>query len=356
MTSPVIPDIDSLDERSRTIFRNIVDTYLETGDPVGSRKLSRDLPMALSPASVRNVMADLEDLGLIYAPHTSAGRLPTESGLRLFVDGLLQVGEISGEERRAIEARMPAADREGNGGLEGVLSKASEMISGLSLCAGLVVADPEIKRIKHIQFVALEPGRALVILVGDDDSVENRIVDLPAGLPDTVLEKAANYLNAHLKGLSFAEARQKLSLDLQQSRDELDEITQRVISAGFATWSGAEASQKSLIVSGQSNLLANVSAQDDIARIRRLFEDLERKQDLMQLLELTDGAEGVKIFIGSESQLFSLSGSSLIVAPIANTDSKIVGAIGVIGPTRINYARIIPMVDYTARLVGRAIT
>jgi len=349
-----VSELNKLSERSRAILRQIVESYLETGEPVGSRNLSRVLPMALSPASIRNVMSDLEQLGLIVAPHTSAGRLPTQLGLRLFVDALLEVGDLTVKERRQIEAHI-AGKRATT--VEDVLREAGEMISGLSHCAGVVLADKQVTRLKHIEFVLLEPGKALVVLVGEDRTVENRIVNLPRGLPPSALVEAANYLNAHIQGLSIGEARVRIEQQLQTSRAELDELTARVIQAGLAEWSGSlDDDRKSLIVRGQANLLKDVNAREDLERIRHLFDDLERKRDLVQLLGLSESADGVRIFIGSENKLFSLSGSSLIVAPFHDQHRKVVGVLGVIGPTRINYARIIPMVDYTAKLVSRLLT
>ena len=348
-----LTNLQRLNERSRAIFREIVETYLATGEPVGSRNLARQLPMTLSPASVRNVMSDLERLGLIYAPHTSAGRLPTETGLRLFVDGLLEVGDLLEDERRAIEAQIGAR---GEKALEQVLTKAGEMISGLSHCAGMVLADKQVGKLKHIEFVPLEPGKALVVLVGEDQEVENRVISLPPGLPASSLYEATNYLNARIAGLTLNEAKAKIEREQATAKAELDELTQKVIEAGLATWSGALDGKQNLIVRGQANLLKNVDGLESLERIRRLFDDFESKRELAQLLGLADGGEGVHIFIGSENKLFSLSGSSLVVAPFKDERRKIVGVIGVIGPTRLNYARIIPMVDYTARLIGRVLT
>jgi heat-inducible transcriptional repressor len=348
-----LSDLQKLNERSRTIFRQIVESYLATGDPMGSRNLARHLPMTLSPASIRNVMSDLEHLGYIYAPHTSAGRLPTEAGLRLFVDGVLEIGDLTDEERRQIEAQI-GVKREKS--LQQVLSEAGEMISGLSHCAGLVISDRQVGKLKHIEFVQLEPGKALVILVGDDQSVENRVIALPAGLPPSSLTEAANYLNARIRGLTLGEAKARVEAELASAKAELDQLTQKIVEAGLATWSGALGEQKSLIVRGQANLLKDVDGLENLARIRQLFDDLEAKRDLVQLLGLAERGEGVHIFIGSENKLFSLSGSSLIVAPFQDKQRQIVGVLGVIGPTRLNYARIIPMVDYTAKLVGRLLT
>jgi heat-inducible transcriptional repressor len=351
--APTLSDLQRLNERSRAIFREIVENYLATGDPVGSRNLARHLPMTLSPASIRNVMSDLERLGLIYAPHTSAGRLPTEMGLRLFVDGLLEVGDVSEDERRVIEAQIGTR---GEKAFDQVLTKAGEMISGLSHCAGVVLADKQVSRLKHIEFVPLEPGKALVVLVSEGQDVENRIVTLPPGLPPSSLHEATNYLNAHIAGLTLAEAKAKIEKEQATAKAELDALTQKVIEAGLATWSGALDGKQNLIVRGQANLLKDVDGLESLERIRQLFDDFESKRELAQLLGLAERGDGVHIFIGSENKLFSLSGSSLIVAPFTDERRKIVGVLGVIGPTRLNYARIVPMVDYTARLIGRVLT
>jgi heat-inducible transcriptional repressor len=342
-----------LNERSREIFKRIVETYLATGEPVGSRNLSRTLPMTLSPASVRNVMSDLEALGLIYAPHTSAGRLPTQTGLRLFIDGLLELGDISLEERSQIESRIAGGSRQR--AIEDLLGEAGELLSGLSRCAGVVLVDKQSKRLKQVEFVNLGQGRALAVLVGEDGDVENRVITLPDGLPLSSLQEAANYLNARIGGLTLAEARARIENEIEERRAQLDELTARIITDGLATWSGDGDDRKSLIVCGRAHLLEDVRAMEDLERVRLLFEDLDTKTDLIQLLGLAERAEGVRIFIGSENKLFSLSGSALIVSPFEDTEQKIVGVLGVIGPTRLNYARIIPMVDYTAKLLGRLV-
>jgi heat-inducible transcriptional repressor len=344
-----------LNERYREIFRRIVETYLSTGEPVGSRNLSRALPMTLSPASVRNVMSDLEALGLIYAPHTSAGRIPTQTGLRLFVDGLLEVGDIQDAERVHIENQLRGHRSDGARAVSEVLAEAGDMLSGLSRCAGVVLAEKQVSRIKHIEFLSLDARRALLVLVDDDGNVENRVLSLPEGLPQSSLTEATNYLNARMRGATFPEARERIEAELKASRAELDALTARVVRSGLAQWSGGRDDNKSLIVKGQSRLLDDLKAVEDLDRIRLLFEDLESKKALVHLLELAENAEGVRIFIGSESNLFSLSGSSLIVAPFKDQERKIVGVLGVIGPTRLNYARIIPMVDYTAKLVSRVL-
>ena len=346
-------ELSKLNERSRTILRRLVESYLTTGEPVGSRNLARALPISLSPASIRNVMSDLEHLGLIISPHTSAGRMPTQLGLRMFVDGLLEVGDLSQEERKQIESQIGFQRQKS---VDQLLSEAGEMISGLSHCAGVVLAEKQVARLKHIEFVALEPGKGLVVLVGEDQNVENRIINLPPGLPPSALQEASNYLNAHIRGMTLVEARSAIEIALKSAKAEFDQLTQKVITAGLAEWSGANDERKSLIVRGQGNLLKDLTASEDLERIRQLFNDLESQREIVQLLGASEHAEGVRIFIGSENKLFSLSGSSLIVAPFRDETRRIVGVLGVIGPTRLNYARIIPMVDYTAKLVSRLIT
>ena len=346
-------ELSKLNERSRTILRRLVESYLTTGEPVGSRNLARALPISLSPASIRNVMSDLEHLGLIISPHTSAGRMPTQLGLRMFIDGLLELGDLSQDERKQIESQI-GFQREKS--VDQLLAEAGEMISGLSHCAGVVLAEKQVARLKHIEFVALEPGKGLVVLVGEDQNVENRIINLPPGLPPSALQEASNYLNAHIRGMTLVEARSAIETALKSAKAELDQLTQKVITAGLAEWSGANGERKSLIVRGQGNLLKDLTASEDLERIRQLFDDLESQREIVQLLGASEHAEGVRIFIGSENKLFSLSGSSLIVAPFRDETRRIVGVLGVIGPTRLNYARIIPMVDYTAKLVSRLIT
>jgi len=345
--------LGQLNERSREIFRQIVESYLATGEPVGSRNISRLIPMTLSPASVRNVMSDLEQLGLVYAPHTSAGRLPTELGLRFFVDALMQVGDLTERDRRSIEAQV-AASGQGKS-VEAVLTEASALLSGLTHAAGVVLTAKSNVRLKHIEFVRLEPERALVVLVADDGQVENRVLGVPRGLPTSVLTEASNFLNAHIRGKTLSEARAELERALEAGKAELDQLTQKIVAAGLASWSGGESDERKLIVRGHANLLDDLNALEDLERVRLLFDDLETKREVADLLGRAERADGVRIFIGSENKLFSLSGSSTIVAPYRDGAGRIVGVIGVIGPTRLNYARIIPMVDYTAKVVGRVL-
>jgi heat-inducible transcriptional repressor len=330
-------------DRPREVFRHLVEAFLASGEPVGSRTLSQRLPLALSPASIRNVMADLESMGLLYAPHTSAGRAPTEKGLRLFVDGLLEIGELAPDERVAIEARMSGTGQR----IEDMLTQATQSLAGLSRCAGLMITTKQDSALKHVEFVAVAPGKALVIMVSEDGQVENRVIDTPIGLPVSALSEAGNYLGARLRGRTIDTARAEILAELDGEKLELDALTAKVVAAGLATLAGPE---KVLIVRGTANLL---DSQADLERIRTLFEDIERKADLIRLLELAKEGDGVRIFIGSENRLFSLSGSSIVAAPYANAQGKIVGVIGVLGPTRLNYGRIIPMVDHTAKVIGR---
>ena len=340
-----------LNERSREIFRQIVENYLATGEPVGSRNVSRLISVPLSPASVRNVMSDLEQLGLIYAPHTSAGRLPTELGLRFFVDALMQVGDLTEDERQSIQTQLTSVGRMQS--VEAALSDALTQLSGLTRAAAVVLTAKSNVRLKHIEFVRLEPEKALVVLVAEDGQVENRILPLPPGVPTSALTEASNFLNSRIRGRTLAEARVELESALAQNRAELDQLTQKVIAAGIASWSGGISEERQLIVRGHSNLLDDLHAMEDLERVRSLFDDLEAKKGVIDLLGRAERADGVRIFIGSENKLFSLSGSSTIIAPYRDGAGQIVGVLGVIGPTRLNYARVIPTVDYAARIVSQ---
>ena len=341
--------LNQLGERSRQIFTHIVDAYVETGEPVGSRTLSRRQGLLLSPATIRNVMADLEDAGLLFSPHTSAGRLPTDAGLRMFVDGLLEIGgDLSPEERENIDGKCAAAGRS----VPEMLEEASSALAGLSHCAGLVVSPKAEGSLRHIEFVPLGNQRALAVLVSEGGLVENRVMELPPGLPASALVEATNYLNTRLHGRTLSEAVAEVEQEITQRRAELDELTSRVVQAGLATWGGAPGNA-TLILRGQAALLQDVNAAEDLERIRGLFRQLEEKESTLRLLDATGHAEGVQIFIGAENQLFQNTGCSMIIAPYHDQNRSVVGAIGVIGPTYMNYARIIPMVDYTAKLIGR---
>ncbi|MDE3175548.1 MAG: heat-inducible transcriptional repressor HrcA [Pseudomonadota bacterium] len=339
----------ALDARSREIFRRIVESYLASGEPVGSRSLSRLLPMTLSPASIRNVMQDLEELGLIYAPHTSAGRLPTHGGLRFYVDALLEFGGLGDEERVRIERQAREA---AEGGYENALTRTTTLLSNLTNGAGLVLTTKDDLRLRHIEFVRVEAEKALAVMVDEDGAVENRIVAIPAGISASALVEAGNYLNAQARGGTLAEARAKIEQARDAARNEIDELAAGLVDAGLAFWAGAGGSRQQLIVRGQANLIGATSEAMDLERIRLLFADLETQTDVIDLLHRAENGEGVKIFIGSENKLFSLSGSSMIAAPLRGADKRIAGVLGVIGPTRLNYGRIVPMVEYAAQLLG----
>jgi len=339
-----------LNARSQDIFKRLVERYLETGAPVGSRDLSRMLSVGLSPASVRNVMADLEDLGLIAAPHTSAGRAPTQEGLRFFVDAMLEVGAVDERERQAIEKQIHGPAREGR--VEDVLSEASQLLSGLSHGAGVVIAHKSDLVLKHIEFVRLDAQQAMAILVGQDGSVENRIVQLPPGLTSSALAQASNYLANLTVGRTLSEAKLALQSQRAEQLAELDDLTRKIVEAGMAQLSDNGQSTPTVIVRGRANLINDTMASEELTRIRQLFDELESKDGLIELLGDAEKAQGVKIFIGSENKLFSLSGSSVILSPYKDANEKVVGVLGVIGPTRLNYARIVPVVDYTANVIS----
>ncbi len=340
-----------LNARSQEIFRRLVERYLDTGVPVGSRDLSRLLQVELSPASVRNVMADLEDLGLIAAPHTSAGRAPTQQGLRFFVDSMLEIGAVNESERSQISRHIEGSA--GNGQVEDLLTEASSLLSGLSHGAGVVIAAKADMVLRHIEFVRLDAARAMAILVGEDGQVENRIFDLPPGYTASALQQASNYLANYVVGRTLSEARKVLNEKRAEQRAELDELTQKLVDAGIATLSApAGNAAPTVIVRGRANLINDAMASDELLRMRELFDALESKDGLLELLGDTERAQGVRIFIGSENKLFSLSGSSVILSPYKDANDRIVGVLGVIGPTRLNYARIVPVVDYTANVIS----
>lgn len=337
-----------LDQRARDIFRRIVESYLHTGEPVGSRTLSMT-GVSLSPASIRNTMQDLTMAGLLASPHTSAGRIPTHAGLRLFVDGLLEIGDVGTEERREIDARLAGRGRN----FEEALNEASALLSGLAGGAGVVASPVRDAGVKHVEFVALGRDQALAVLVADDGTIENRLMPLKAGVTPSTLQEASNFLNARLRGRPLSEARLEMRGELDAARRELDEAAARLVEDGVAAWSGGAERDRALIVRGRANLLQDRDAVEDLERVRTLFDDLEQKEQLIGLLDGVAGAQGVRIFIGAETRLFSLSGSAVIAAPYMSGRQRVLGAVGVIGPARLNYARVIPLVDYTARVLGR---
>lgn len=341
-----------LDDRSREVFRRVVESYIASGDPVGSRTLTRTMTQKVSAATIRNVMQDLEFLGLLGSPHISAGRVPTQSGLRLFVDSLLDVETVGETDRERIEATLGANDRS----VTSILDEIGSTLSGLTQGASLVLAPKHEARLKHIDFVSLAPDRALVVLVLVDGHVENRVFTPPAGVTPSALREAANFINAKIDGKTLGELREQIATDLRLHRQELNSLASSLVESGLAVWENPGESFERLIVRGRANLLPDNDEAAEIERVRVLFDDLERKRDIVEFLELADAGEGVRIFIGSENKLFSLSGSALVVSPYMNAERKIIGAIGVIGPTRLNYGRIVPIVDYAAQVVGRMIS
>lgn len=344
--------LEEMNDRSREVFRRVVEAYLETGDPVGSRRLTRELNEKVSAATVRNVMQDLEFLGLLASPHSSAGRFPTESGLRLFVDGMMEVSDPSSQDREAIESELQATDES----VATMLDRVGSALSGVTRGASLVLAPKHDAAVRHIEFISLAADRAMVVLVFENGHVENRLFSPPPGQTASSFREAANFLNAALAGHTLSELGEVFQREIQQHRQKLNELARDLVESGTVIWENEGTDYERLIVRGRSNLLAGSAEEEDLERIRNLFDDLERKRDIAEFLELTDAGEGVRIFIGSENKLFSLSGSSLVVSPYMNSDRRIIGAIGVIGPTRLNYGRIVPIVDYTAQLVGRLFT
>lgn len=343
--------LSELNDRSREVFRRVVESYLASGDPVGSRTLTRSMTEKLSAATIRNVMQDLEYLGLLDSPHISAGRIPTQLGLRMFVDGLLEVGSVASEDRERIDATVGGSDQDVTHLLDGV----GAALSGITRGASLVLAPKQESPIRHIDFVSLGPDRALVVLVFADGHVENRLFTPPVGHTASSMREAANFLNALADGRTLSDLRGTIRRDMANRRQEIDSLAQALVESGLAVWENAGEPGERLLVRGRANLIDDAETQD-IDRIRSLFDDLERKRDIADFLELAENGDGVRIFIGSENKLFSLSGSSLVVSPYMNADRKIIGAVGVIGPTRLNYGRIVPIVDYTAQLVGRMVS
>ncbi|KAA0913229.1 heat-inducible transcriptional repressor HrcA [Aquicoccus porphyridii] len=344
--------LEELNARSREVFRRVVESYLETGDPVGSRTLTRTMSEKVSAATVRNVMQDLEFLGLLDSPHVSAGRIPTQTGLRMFVDGLLEVADLQNDDRQKLDETLGS----NSGDVNSMLDRIGSALSGVTRGASLVLAPKTEAPIKHIEFVSLAHDRALVVLVYADGHVENRIFSPPPGITPSAMREAANFLNAIIEGRTLSEVNTVMRAEIESRRREIDKLAHDLVESGLAVWDGQGETNERLIVRGRSHLLSGEEEESGLDRIKTLFDDLERKRDIAEFLELTEEGEGVRIFIGSENKLFSLSGSSLVVSPYMNADRKIIGAVGVIGPTRLNYGRIVPIVDYTAQLVGRLIS
>jgi heat-inducible transcriptional repressor len=341
-----------MNDRTREVFRRVVEGYLTSGEPVGSRTLTRSLSEKVSAATVRNVMQDLEYLGLLDSPHISAGRVPTQAGLRMFVDSLLEVGQVAPEDQEKIDATLGVNDHD----VATLLDEVGAALSVITRGASVVLAPKREAAIRHIEFVSLAADRALVVLVFADGQVENRVFSPPPGQTPSSMREAANFLNALAEGRTLSELRSNIVSEIAKRRQEIDSLAREMVENGFALWENAGEPSERLIVRGRANLIGEAADQLEIDRIRVLFDDLERKRDIAEFLNLTEAGEGVRIFIGSENKLFSLSGSSLVVSPYMNADRKIIGAVGVIGPTRLNYGRIVPIVDYTAQLVGRLVS
>ena len=347
------PKLDHMNDRTREVFRRVVEGYLETGEPVGSRTLTLTLSEKVSAATIRNVMQDLEYLGLLDSPHISAGRVPTQLGLRMFVDGLLEVRELGPGDREALDATLGSNTDD----VSGFLDRVGSALSGVTQGASLVLSPKHEAPIRHIEFVSLGPERALVVLVFSDGHVENRVFTPAPGQTPSSMREAANFLNALVEGKTLSEMRREVRAAIAARRQEIDSLAGQLVEEGVAAWADDGQVPERLIVRGRANLLGQDGAgEEELDLIRALFDDLERKRDIAEFLELTETGDGVRIFIGSENKLFSLSGSSLVVSPYMNADRKIIGAVGVIGPTRLNYGRIVPIVDYTAQLVGRLIS
>ena len=344
--------LEEMNNRSREVFRRVVEGYLTDGEPVGSRTLSREFSEDISAATIRNVMQDLELLGLLGSPHTSAGRIPTQLGLRMFVDGILEVSEVNNSDRKKIDKIISDETNQ----VEDILDDISTTLSGVTQGASLVLTPKHEAPIKHVEFLPLSASQALVVLVFADGHVENRLFKPPLGQTPSSMKEAANFLNAIMGGNTLSEAKKLIKNEIDYRRQELDSLAHDLVRSGLALWEDSEERNERLIVKGRANLLNESSQQEDLNRIKNLFDDLERKRDIADFLELTEKGEGVRIFIGSENKLFSLTGSSLVVSPYMNSDRKVIGAVGVIGPTRLNYGRIVPVVDYTAQLVGKMIS
>jgi heat-inducible transcriptional repressor len=344
--------LDEMNDRSREVFRRVVEGYLSSGDPMGSRTLTRDFSESVSAATIRNVMQDLELMGLLDSPHISAGRIPTQQGLRMFVDGLLEVGIPDESDREKIDATLSSNERD----ISGLLDRVGSALSGVTQGASLVLTPKYEAPIKHLEFVSLGLDQSLVVLVFADGHVVNRLFQPPPGQTPSSMREAANFLNAIIEGRTLTEVRSIVQTEIAERRQEIDSLSHALVKSGLASWEGEGETPERLIVRGRANLLNSSVESEDLDLIRNLFDDLERKRDIAEFLNLTEEGDGVRIFIGSENKLFSLSGSSLVVSPYMNADRKIIGAVGVIGPTRLNYGRIVPIVDYTAQLVGRMLT
>lgn len=341
--------ITDLNDRAQAILRYVVDTYMATGEPVGSRTIARHLENTLSPATIRNVMSDLETGGLLYAPHTSAGRLPTAQGLRLYIDGLMEIGNLTAADRSTIETQCVTA----GSSMNMVFERATSMLSGLSSAASLIIAPKTNKPLRHMQFVRLDSGKVLIVMVMQDNTVENRVMEVPPAVNDYALTTASNYINSHIFGKTLTTAEQDIRRDMADNKEQLDRITADLVERGLSMAPTKDDTNGNIIIRGQSHLLEDVKAIEDLERARQLLASLEEQETMMRLLGAAHQADGVQIYIGTKNTMFDHSGWSMVISPYKTPDNQIIGAIGVIGPTRLNYKRIIPLVDYTSRVMTR---
>ena len=336
-----------MDERARSLLKTLVERYIADGQPVGSRTLSKASGLELSPATIRNVMADLEELGLIVSPHTSAGRIPTARGYRMFVDTMMTAQPLSLSDAAGLESTQLAADQP-----QRVIANAAQLLSSLSSFVGVVTAPRKASVFHHIEFMRLSERRVLVILVAPDGDVQNRVIFTAQDYTPTQLLEASNYLTAHYAGLTLEAIRERLKTEVDVLRGEITTLMHAAVQAGTDAMAD---SQEQLVISGERNLLTVQDFSSDMGSLRKLFDLFEQKTQLMRLLDVSSRAEGVRIYIGGESRVVPYEELSVVSAPYV-VDGIIVGTLGVIGPTRMAYDRMIQIVDITSRLVSNALS
>lgn len=346
MVSPLL-----LDARARRLLRTLIAEHIHDGEPVGSRTLAKRSGLDVSPATIRNIMADLEEVGLVAAPHTSAGRVPTAQGYRVFVDSLLQLQPLKEAELSRLRAQLPAG-----AGTQALLSNTSELLSAMSQFVGVVTVPQRAAfAFRHIDFLPLDGNRVLVILVFTDNEVQNRVITTRRAYSRGELEQAANYLNAHCAGRPLAEIRAAVLRDLRDTRDEMERLLSAAVELSEQALGEPSEAADDVLLAGQTRLMG-VQELSDLDRLRELFDAFARKREILQLLERTIGAPGVRVFIGEETGLAPLDACTVISAPYHNAEGRVLGVLGVIGPTRMAYERVIPMVQATADLLGAALS
>jgi len=340
-----------LSDRSKQIFKGVIESYLDSGEPVGSEALSKKLGINISTSTIRSIMANLQKEGLLFAPHISAGRLPTDKGMRYFVDGVLEFGRLSKSERETIKNQC----RSKGISFEDVLDEASKILSSLSNCAGFVVAPKYQNKIKHIEFIRLSSNQIMSIVANENGLVENRILDSNNSYSENTLKQVSNYLNSKFSGKTIDEIKKIISNEIENSQLELNTLSKKLVKEGIIELvPNSEAPY--IFLHGQSSLLEDNIVTKDLDQMRNIFDDIENKSNFLSVLESTNKGKGVQIYIGAQNFLFNHSGLSMIMAPYINNEQKIIGAIGVLGPMRINYARIVPLVDYTSKVIGRILS